>query len=73
MPTVPKINRGPELFVKLKRRSHSSLEQILLIRKFAAIFAPVGYQLIIPIIRAKLPSPLTLKRGCINLFKIFPK
>ena len=42
IPTVPKINSGPELFVKLKRRSHSSFEQILFNRKFAAILAPVG-------------------------------
>ena len=42
IPTVPKMNNGPELFVKLKRRSHSSLEQILFKRKFAAILAPVG-------------------------------
>ena len=73
IPTVPKINNGPELLVKLNKRSHYSFEQILFKRKFAAILAPVGYPLIIPIIRAKLPSPLTLKIGFINLFRTFPK
>ena len=73
IPTVPTINKGPELLVKLKRRSHSSLEQILFVLKSAAIFAPIGYPLIIPIIKAKLPSPRILKTGFINLFKSFPR
>ena len=29
IPTLPIINKGPELFVKLSKRSHSTLEQIL--------------------------------------------
>ena len=73
IPTVPIINNGPELFVKLKSLSHSSFEHILFFRKFAAILAPIGYPLIIPIISAKLPSPRTLKIGFINLFKILPR
>ena len=73
IPTVPTINNGPELFVKLNRRSHSSFEQILFSRKLAAIFAPIGYPLIIPMIKAKLPSPRTFKIGFINLFKILPR
>ena len=73
IPTVPIINKGPELLVKLRRRSHSSFEQILFSLKLAAIFAPIGYPLIIPMINAKLPSPRTLKIGFINLFKTFPR
>ena len=42
IPTVPTINKGPELFVKLKSLSHSSLEQILFTLKSHAIFAPTG-------------------------------
>lgn len=73
IPTVPIIKRGPELFVKLRSLSHSSLEQILFFLKFVAILAPTGYPLIIPIIKAKAPSPRTLNKGFIYLFKIFPK
>ena len=69
MPTVPTINKGPELFVKLSNRSHSALVQILFSLKLDAIFAPTGYPLIIPMINAKLPSPRTLNIGFINLFK----
>jgi len=71
-PTVPIIKRGPELFVKLSNLSHSSLVQILLILKFEAIFAPIGYPLIMPIIKAKEPSPRILKSGFIYGFNIFP-
>ena len=73
MPTVPIIKRGPELFVKLRSLSHSSLEQILLFLKLLAILAPIGYPLIIPIIKANAPSPRTLNNGFIYLFRILPK
>lgn len=65
IPTVPIINRGPELFVKLNNLSHSSLEQIFFSLKLVAILAPTGYPLIIPIIKAKEPSPLILNNGFI--------
>ena len=42
IPTVPIINKGPELFVKLSSLSHSSFEQILFFLKFDAILAPTG-------------------------------
>ena len=42
IPTVPIINRGPELLVKLSNLSHSSLLQILFFLKLLAIFAPTG-------------------------------
>lgn len=73
MPTVPIIKRGPELFVKLSNLSHSSLEQISFFLKLEAILAPTGYPLIIPIIKAKAPSPRTLNNGFIYLFRILPK
>lgn len=73
MPTVPIIKRGPELFVKLRSLSHSSLEQTLFLRKLEAILAPTGYPLIIPIIKAKAPSPRILNKGLIYLFKNLPK
>ena len=53
IPTVPITNKGPELLVKLSSLSHSSLVQILFCLKLVAIFAPTGYPLIIPIIKAK--------------------
>lgn len=71
-PTLPIINRGPELFVKLNNLSHSSFEQILFFLKLQAILAPTGYPLIIPIINANAPSPLTLNKGFIKLFNKFP-
>lgn len=42
IPTVPIINRGPELFVKLSNLSHSVLDKILFFLKLQAIFAPTG-------------------------------
>lgn len=42
IPTVPIIKSGPELFVKLSKRSHSSLEQILFFLKSQQILAPIG-------------------------------
>ena len=58
--------------VKLSNLSHSSLVQVLFFLKLVAIFAPTGYPLINPIIKAKAPSPRILKSGFIYLFKIFP-
>lgn len=66
IPTVPIINKGPELFVKLSNLSHSALEQILFSLNVVAILAPTGYPLIIPIIKAKEPSPLILNNGFIS-------
>lgn len=61
-----------ELFVKLSNLSHSSLGRIFFFLKSHAIFAPVGYPLINPIIKANAPSPPTLNIGLINFLKIFP-
>ena len=72
IPTEPIINKGPELLVKLKSLSHSSFVQICSFLKLVAIFAPIGYPLIIPIIKAKAPSPRILNKGFINRFKILP-
>lgn len=72
IPTVPMINNGPELFVKLSNLSHSSFEQIFFSLKVEAILAPIGYPLIIPIIRAKEPSPLILNNGFIKGLKNKP-
>ena len=41
-PTVPTINKGPELFVKAISLSHSSILQIFFSFKFETILAPVG-------------------------------
>ena len=73
IPTVAIINKGPELLVKLSNLSHSSLGKMLFFLKSHAIFAPTGYPLITPIIRAKEPSPLTLKNGLIKILKNLPK
>ena len=73
IPTVPIINKGPELLVKANNLSHSSLVQVPSSRNLVTILAPIGYPLMIPIRRAKLPSPGTLKIGRIHLFKSFPK
>lgn len=73
MPTVPKINKGPELLVKAKSLSHSSLVQVPSSLKRVTILAPIGYPLTIPIIKANAPSPGTLKNGRINLFNNFPR
>ena len=72
IPTVPIIKRGPELLVKAKRRSASVDVQIPSFLNFETIFAPVGYPLIIPIIKGKDPSPGTLNSGLIKKFKLFP-
>ena len=61
-----------ELFVKLSSLSHSSFGRIFFFLKSHAIFAPVGYPLIKPIINAKAPSPSTLNIGLINTLKKFP-
>lgn len=73
MPTVDKINKGPELFVKLSNLSHSILEQILFSLKLVTIFAPKGYPLIKPIIKQNAPFPLMLKIGFINLLNNLSK
>ena len=73
IPIVPIIKSGPELFVKASNLSASSFVQIPWDLKFETIFAPIGYPLIIPIIKGKAPSPGTLNIGLINLFKSFPK
>ena len=72
IPTEPIINNGPELLVKLKSLSHSSFVQIFSFLKLVAIFAPMGYPLIIPMIKAKAPSPLILNKGFIKRFKMLP-
>ena len=59
-----------ELLVKLSNLSHSSLLKILFFLKLQTIFAPTGYPLMIPIIKAKEPSPLILKIGSIKILKI---
>jgi len=43
IPTLPTINKGPELFVKLKSLSASGFVQIPVFLKSATILAPVGY------------------------------
>mgnify|MGYP004532325749 CR=1 FL=1 len=73
IPTVPTINKGPELFVKAISLSASIFVQSPCSLKLDTILAPTGYPLIMPIIKGKAPSPGTLKRGLINLFKILPK
>ena len=73
IPTVPIINNGPELLVNAINRSASISEQIFCSFRLETIFAPTGYPLIIPIIRAKEPSPGTLKTGRIIFPKNFPK
>lgn len=72
IPTVPIINRGPELLVKLSNLSHSSFVQIFFSLKEVAILAPTGYPLIIPIIKAKEPSPLILNKGFIKTLRKEP-
>lgn len=42
IPTVPIINSGPELFVKVRSRSASSFVHTLFFLKFVTIFAPTG-------------------------------
>ena len=54
------INNGPELLVNAINLSPSSLVQIFFSLKSTTILAPVGYPLIIPIIKAIAPSPGTL-------------
>ena len=73
IPTVPTINRGPELFVKLNNLSHSVLEHIFCFLNWVAILAPTGYPLINPIIKQKEPLPEILKIGFINLFNLFSR
>ena len=73
IPTVPIINKGPELFVKLSNLSHSVFEHIFLVLNSLAIFAPTGYPLISPIIKPKAPQPDILNKGLIILFKSLPK
>lgn len=72
IPTVPIMNKGPELFVKLSNLSHSTLLKTLFFLKFVAIFAPTGYPLIIPMINANEPSPRILNNGFINILHSLP-
>lgn len=73
IPTVPIIKSGPELLVKAISLSPSSLVHMPFCLKLVTILAPIGYPLMIPIIKAKAPSPGTLNIGLINLFKAFPR
>ena len=73
IPTVEIINNGPELLVKAINLSHSISEQIPSFLKSETILAPVGYPLIIPIIRAKEAAPGTLKIGLIIGLNSLPK
>lgn len=73
IPTVPRMNKGPELLVKDNKRSDSDLVRTLLLRISHTIFAPIGYPLRMPIIKGKLPCPGTLNIGLINLLKKFPR
>ena len=52
IPTVPIINRGPELLVNASRLSASDLEHLFCILNSVTIFAPTGYPLIRPIMNA---------------------
>ena len=70
IPTVPMINNGPELLVKASILSPSSLEHRLDSLKLVTIFAPTGYPLIIPRIKAYAAFPGTLNNGVINFAQI---
>ena len=69
---MPIIKRGPELLVKANKRSASDLVQVPFFLKLETILAPVGYPLIIPIIKGKAPSPGTLNTGFIIFLSNFP-
>ena len=73
IPTVPKINKGPELFVNASKCSPSVLLIFLSILKLLTILAPVGYPLIVPIIIGKMASPDKLKKVFINFLQYLPK
>ena len=51
VPTLPIINNGPALLVKIKRRFPSSFVIFFSERKLATTFAPTGYPDISPIIK----------------------
>ena len=51
-PTVPIMNNGPELFVKQSILSASALVHLLFIFNSETVFAPIGYPLISPIMKA---------------------
>ena len=71
IPTVPKINKGPELFVNASKCSPSVLLIFLSILKLLTIFAPVGYPLMVPIIIGKTASPDKLKIDFMNFVQYF--
>lgn len=73
IPTVPNINKGPELLVKAISLSASVFEIIFFSFKLHTTLAPTGYPLIIPRIIAIALSPGTLKTGLIILFRNLPK
>ena len=65
VPMAPMMNKGPELFVKGKRRNASCLVMVPVLYSSAVIFAPVGYPLTIPTMRERAPAPATPKVGFI--------
>ena len=72
MPTLLKIKSGPELFVKARSLSPSSLVTLPSSLKSATILAPTGYPLISPMTKAKPPIPGTLNKGLMNLSSNLP-
>lgn len=67
------MKKGLELLVYAIKRSASIGEICLLFFKLQTTFAPIGYPLIFPNIKAIDDSPGTLKIGFMNLLKTLPK
>ena len=63
IPIVDNIKSGPELFVNASNLSASTNVQEPFLYNSETTLAPTGYPLIIPIIKAKEPSPGTLNKG----------
>jgi len=61
--TAPIINSGPELFEKVISLSASVLVKSLSFLISDVIFAPTGYPLVMPMVKAKEAQPGTLKSG----------
>ena len=57
VPTVPIINRGPQLFEKQRVISASSFVNLWSVYSVFTTFAPIGYPAIRPVIKAKKLCP----------------
>ena len=73
LPTVARINAGPQLLQKARARSASFFEQYFLSYAAIIVAAPTGYPPIKPSMSDEESVPPREKQGRIMRYRVFPK